>query len=193
MNAINVIDPNIAKTIRKTVTPDSGDSADSARTAAFSAGDRVSLSSLTGPRRIVSTYETVSISDLVPKPLSAKKMENAQTMAEKLRDGDILTVREEDNLREDRILAAIVGMRLIQQGEGVLEKRWIGGMNPPTEEELDAAYRRLTQRVSSPSEAENPESVRQFRLELLDTYREYKQEQKNKLSAAEEELASIAA
>ena len=192
MSSINSIDPNNSRARRKTTSEDSN-SVSSERGAVFSTVDRVSLSSMNNPRRIVSTYETVSISDLVPKPLAAKELEVAESLASKLEGSGILKVREEDKLREDRILAAIVGMRLIQQGAGDLDKRWIGGLNPPSEKELDAAYRRLTQRVSSPAEVKDPESVRQMRLELLDTYREYKQELKNKASAEEDKLASAAA
>ena len=179
MNSVNLVDPNIGKKILgvKTSVNQSVDEGNSG--VLSSTVDTVTLASKVGVRKIVSSYESVQLSKLVPKQLPAKTLETADELSKKIGNGDVLSFKDETSIREDRVLAAIVGMRFMQNNVDNIDKRWVGGLNPPTDAELDAAYRRLTQRVSSPDEVEDPEYIHNMRIELIDTYREYSESKKN--------------
>ena len=179
MNSINLVDPNIGKKQLSIKTSVNHEVDDGNKGFLSSTVDTVTLASKVGARKIVSSYETVQFSKLVPKQLPAKKLETADILSKKINNGELLSFKEESSIREDRVLAAIVGMRFMQNNVNNIDKRWVGGLNPPTDAELDAAYRRLTQRVSSPEEVDDPDYIHNMRVELLDTYRGYTESKKN--------------
>ncbi len=83
-----------------------------------------------------------------------------------------LTSDEESNLREDRVYAAITV--LIAMGtdtEDATLSGWPGGLPAPTREELETAYRRLSQRLQNIDDANNPALANQSRLDVLDRNR----------------------
>ncbi len=150
--------------------------------------DIVQLASKVGARKILSNYDKVRISELVPEQLPARLLEDADKLSQKLEEGRIVDLTEEKELSEDRVFAALVGMRFMQQTGGDIPKRWVGGFNEPSDKEIELAYRRLTQRVSMPAEVENPEYIHNMRVELLDYFREFQGSGKNISAQSETEL-----
>ncbi len=192
MGIVNTVNSAISKTFGKAAS--TGNTVRENKQGYSSvAADTVVLSRSNIVNTAISSYDTVSFSRFVPKRIRAKKLETAEKVAKKLSAGSLLTVSEEDCLREDRIFAAIVGMRLLQEGTDEISKRWLGGFNPPTDAELETVYRRLTQRVSSPDDVVDPESIHKMRIELLESYKEYRQMQKNNIESRQDEVASVAA
>lgn len=192
MNTINTVDPSIRQSISN-ATILAGNNSKTGSEVESSAIDIVTLASKAGVRKIASTYETVRFSELVPKQIKAKKLEDADYLAARIDSGRKLSGKDEKDLREDRIFAAIVGMRLMQQSGEDVPKRWIGGFDQPTDQELEAAYRRLTQRVSNPDEVEDAEYIHNMRIELVDYYREHREQLKNINYLHNSELENAAA
>ena len=192
MSTINNVDQALAQRLGGAQVLSSHDKS-SEDSATASVQDVVYLASKVGPRKIANIYDTVRFSELVPKPLEAKFLEEADEMAERLRNKEILKAAEEDNLREDKIFNALVGMRLMQKNSGEVKEIWFGGLNKPTDKEIAEAYKRLTQRVSMPSEVDDPDYVHQMRIDLLDCYRDYPQNMENNDIEIQGELESEAA
>ena len=192
MSAINKVDAGISQAIGNAGLL-AGNYGKAESEVESSAVDIVTLASKVGSRKIANNYETVQFSELVPKPLKAKTLEDADYLSSRIADKRILKSKDEKELREDRIFAAIVGMRLMQQSGEDVPKRWVGGFDKPSDQELEAAYRRLTQRVSSPHEADDPEYIHNMRVELVDYYKNYKVESQNIEQHNESELENAAA
>lgn len=120
----------------------------------------------------VDSCDTVSLSRLVPEPLSAKTLEDADAVAGKLLGNSSLKKAENEEMREDNIFRAVVALRLFQRSDGTIpEDAWVSGLNPPSKAEMREAYRRLTQRVVGVQNARDIDSARQMRLDLLDAFR----------------------
>ncbi len=117
MNSINLVDPNIGKKQLSIKTSVNHEVDDGNKGFLSSTVDTVTLASKVGARKIVSSYETVQFSKLVPKQLPAKKLETADILSKKINNGELLSFKEESSIREDRVLAAIVGMRFMQNLE----------------------------------------------------------------------------
>ncbi len=192
MGIVDTVNSAIGKAFRSTAS--TGNSVrESGQGSVGMLTDSVSFAKNSGVSTIIGNYETVYFSRLVPRRIPAKKLEAAEKIARKLSAGNMLTMSEEDSLREDRIFAAIVGISLLQQGTEEIAGSWSEGLPPPTTAELEIASQRLTQRVSSPNDVADPDAIHKLRIALLDSYSEYKQLQKNIGVSSETMVASIAA
>lgn len=121
--------------------------------------------------------DTVSLSNFVPAPFSAKLLESADNKANKMINHAELKRTEIAELREDNVQRAMVAMRLMERGDGSLpDATWVTGMIKPSAREMEEAYRRLTQRLVDVGEASDIGSARQMRLDLLDAFRGYQWE-----------------
>ena len=117
--------------------------------------------------------DRVDLSPFAPKPLAASMVELAAETAQKLNTTGRLTSDETEALREDRVYAAIA--TLIASGvnsrAGSTLKGWPGGIPAPTSAEIEAAYRRLSQRLDRVEDAENPDSAQRTRTSVLEKAR----------------------
>ncbi|MDR1535526.1 MAG: hypothetical protein LBU64_10600 [Planctomycetota bacterium] len=110
--------------------------------------------------------DQVNLSSLAPKPLSARLLEEAVAAGRELNRGRVSPGNGE-RLREDRVFAAVSTLAALGFDEiKGSELSWPGGIPVPTREELEAARRRLAQRLDSPEQAENREAAGRIREEL---------------------------
>lgn len=140
---------------------------------AFGSSDKVNLSHLEDQARKTNTFDRVQLSSGVPRPLAAKVLEEADLLASKLESGGKLKQKDTDALREDRVFAALVAMRLMENSSGQARAMWLGGIPSPTKSEIDEAYRRLTQRLVEPAEVEDAASSNNMRIDLLEKFRDF--------------------
>lgn len=152
-----------------------GENTGGAGTAAgLNAAAILDITSLGGGRRqIVNTYDKVQLSAGVPEPVEAETLETADRLAQDIVEKGKTARKDTERLREDRVLAALTGMRLMQQTTVDLEEVWVGGLPQPTQEEMQEAYRRLSQRLSSPEEVKDPAAQNNLRVELREYFRSY--------------------
>lgn len=132
---------------------------------------RVTLSSRALPKTIVNSYEKVELSARVPEQIPVSTMKASGELASTMLEGGSLSRNEQRALREDRVLAAITGMRILQQQTGELQKIWCSGVPSPTPAELEEAYRRLTQRLSNPADTSDLLTQNAERVGLLEAFR----------------------
>lgn len=118
----------------------------------------------------VTAIDTVELSPDVPRPLPASVLANATEAADALDRGEALPNRALLNLREDRVLLAVAAMR-IRGGDPDKNFQWPGGLPGPSAEEMEAAYRRLTQRLTENESDSDAPALNAERLDLLDRYR----------------------
>lgn len=118
-----------------------------------------------------SAMDRVDLSSLAPKPLDASVVEDSGSTAEKINKGTRLTSEEEANLREDRIYAALTTLMAVGADPETQLLGWPGGLPAPTKDEMQAAYRRLTQRMDRVDDAQDPEKTLRMRSETLGTMR----------------------
>lgn len=134
---------------------------------------KVSLSSSAeGAQAIKNTFDRVDLSHSRPRPLPAVVLEQADSIAGKVSGSARLKKAETTSLREDRVMAALVSMRLIQNTGDVSRPLWVGGIPNPSQDELQEAYKRLTQLPGEISEAADRESVMQVRSSMLEHFRD---------------------
>ncbi len=136
------------------------------------AAARVTLSTRALPKTIVNSYEKVELSQRVPQQIPVATMKASGEIAETLLQGENVSRSDQKALREDRVLAALTGMRILQQQAGVTEKVWLSGIPRPSEAEMQEAYRRLTQRLSSPGDTKELLVQNAERVGLLETFRD---------------------
>lgn len=117
------------------------------------------------------TVDKVDLSPLVPKPLSAAYVEDAYATAEKLGQGGKLAANEAEALREDRVYAALTALMALGGDSDAQQLKWPGGLPAPTREEMQAAYRRLSQRLDKLDEAGDPEQAQLSRIKTLEGMR----------------------
>lgn len=115
------------------------------------------------------TLDVVSLSAAVPKPFASADMEDAMATAKTAADGGRLSGTESGKLREDRVFAALTYLLAMDyNGEGQVPG-WPGGLPSPTAEEMRAAQRRLSQRLTVPdSDDEGAREAVRERERLLD-------------------------
>ncbi|MDR0363057.1 MAG: hypothetical protein LBJ46_10310 [Planctomycetota bacterium] len=124
------------------------------------------------PRENASLSDRVELSRAVPRPLSARLVEEAREVHDTLFGGKRLNAAQETAMREDRIFAAVAALMAIGvTGEEPVMPAWPGGLPVPTREELEAAYRRLSQRLDKLDDAEDADRAAGIRIELLDRAR----------------------
>lgn len=117
--------------------------------------------------------DVVSLSSFVPQPFTASTLERADAVSDKLIHNSGLKRSESEELREDRVYRAMVAMRIMQKNGGEISAdTWIGGLQPPSRAEMEAAYQRLTQRVIGVDGARDIDAARRMRLDLLDQFRD---------------------
>lgn len=121
-------------------------------------------------RKITEGGDIVELSSNVPQPLEAATLEAAGVVAQKLRAGQPLSTREMNRLRNDRVFAALTVLNGAAVGGGTFQ-HWPGGIPAPTGDELDEAYRRLSQRLVGNDYARDPEALNALRVEILDAFR----------------------
>lgn len=114
--------------------------------------------------------DTVELSSHAPRPLDASDLRDAEAIADKLRSGESLSIRETNRLRQDRIFAALAVL-VAASGQDGTTPSWPGGLPAPTAEELGAAYRRLSQRLRNLDTLRDPEEMQQLRRDVLDDLR----------------------
>ena len=115
--------------------------------------------------------DRVVLSSQAPKPLSASLVEDAMGTGKKLSGKGRLTADEEDALREDRVFAAVAMLAALGTEAETRLPGWPGGLPAPTREEMEAAYRRLSQRLNKVDEASNPETASRARVEIVEKNR----------------------
>lgn len=115
-----------------------------------------------------SASDRVELSSAVPKPFSARTFEDALRVSETLATGGSLTSDQDASLREDRVFAALSALIAVGAGGDEAVRVWPGGLPAPTREELEAAYRRLSQRLERSGDAGDPEEAARSRLDTLE-------------------------
>ncbi|MDR1611569.1 MAG: hypothetical protein LBT97_02170 [Planctomycetota bacterium] len=119
--------------------------------------------------RGVAASDRVELSSAVPKPLPARFVEEAKLASETLAAGGVLSPGQTAALREDRVFAALAAFMAVgATGEAGTVPPWPGGLPAPTRDELEAAYRRLSQRLERPGDADDPEGALRSRLDALE-------------------------
>lgn len=149
----------------------------------------VTLSSRALPRTIVNSYEKVELSSRVPQQISVSTMQASERIANAVMSGGNLGRADMKAVRESRVLAALTGMRVLQAQTGENAKVWLSGVPAPTKAEMQEAYRRLTQRLSQPTETGELMRQNAQRINLLESFRA----QDFRGFAAPDESASAAA
>lgn len=117
--------------------------------------------------------DAVEWSASLPAPLSDSDLAAAHRVYEALRGGRA-GAEGAGPLREDRVLAALVVLEALEVDPRNGLRLWPPGVPSPTAEELEVAYRRLTQRLDSASRHGNGERLRHWQMrrrELLEAHR----------------------
>lgn len=115
--------------------------------------------------------DRVDLSPLAPKPLDASLVEDASGAAAKLTSGKKLTSGEEDALREDRVFATVTTLMALGVDDESRLPGWPVGLPTPSREEMETAYRRISQRLKNVEGAVNPDVAQRGRSELIDKNR----------------------
>lgn len=121
--------------------------------------------------RITDAVDRVDLSPFAPKPLAASLVESASGTAAKLLTGASLTSVEESALREDRVFAAVATLIAMGGNADSPLPGWPGGLPTPTRQELETAYRRLSQRLENVEAASDPEAALRGRVETIEKNR----------------------
>lgn len=112
--------------------------------------------------------DRVSLSPFAPRPLNAGLFRDAVDTARTLGEGGKLTADQAQRLREDRIFAAVAALATVgDNGADAQNRSWPGGIPAPTQEEMEVARRRLSQRLDSEENLDDAEAARAERVELL--------------------------
>lgn len=92
-------------------------------------------------------------------------MDASKTLA----GGGKLSSETSERLREDRIFAAVAALAALgdEGSDGVTQRSWPGGIPSPTREELEAARRRIAQRLQNTDDTDNAEALQTERVELM--------------------------
>lgn len=114
--------------------------------------------------------DVVELSAHAPRPLSAQMLQTSSEIRDHILANTPLSASQERVLRTDRVHAAVVTLGVLMQS-GVDQPAWPGGFPAPSSEELQEAYRRLSQRLQDPDAVDDPGAVQDTRLALLDAYR----------------------
>lgn len=121
-----------------------------------------------GVEEAAGMVDTVSLSASAPRPLSATFLEQAVDVSRRLGEGSRLSADSDEKLREDRIFGAMVALASIGGDDPKsMPRNWPAGLPAPTRGEMDAARRRLSQRLRDLELVGDPTAVQQTRLDLL--------------------------
>lgn len=115
--------------------------------------------------------DTVDLSPFAPKPLPASLFESAAGTASKLLSGASLSQGETSALREDRVFAAVAALVAMGTDFDSRLPGWPGGLPAPSRNELESAYRRLSQRLENIEATNDPEAARRGRMETIEKNR----------------------
>jgi hypothetical protein len=115
--------------------------------------------------------DRVELSANAPKPLQAKDLEYASQIADKLKNGEKLSVGDQEYLREDRVFAATVVLSLLGKGVNLESVNWSTGLPAPSEAEMNEAYRRVSQRLQDLDQVADKDGVRDLRRNIIDNLR----------------------
>ncbi len=115
--------------------------------------------------------DRVDLSPFAPKPLEASVVEDSGLTAEKINKGTKLTSEEMESMREDRVFAALTTLIAVGADPNTKLLGWPGGLPAPTQDEMHAAYRRLTQRMDRVDDTADPEKTIRVRSETLESMR----------------------
>ncbi|MDR3078272.1 MAG: hypothetical protein LBV15_05880 [Planctomycetota bacterium] len=112
--------------------------------------------------------DRVSLSPLAPRPLPARLLEEAVDAGRTLASGGKIRPEKVERMREDRIFAAVSALAAIglDDVQGLPKISWPGGLPAPSGEEMEAARRRLAQRLAGVEQAEDPAAAQRERAEL---------------------------
>lgn len=115
------------------------------------------------------TVDRVSLSPQAPRPLPAGYLEDALGAGRELTAGR-LDAESAERLRADRVFGAMAVLAALGDdgNSDSLRLSWPGGLPTPTRDELEAARRRLSQRLHNLDEAKDPEAAQRGRFELLE-------------------------
>ncbi|MBN2711506.1 MAG: hypothetical protein JXR97_03600 [Planctomycetes bacterium] len=117
-----------------------------------------------------SGMDIVELSPHAPRPLDSREVEDVNSVANKFNSGETLSGAETEKLRQDRVFTALAVLAALSKGNGESPK-WPGGFPEPTAAELDAAYRRLAQKMTNLDSVRNPEEMQQLREKVLDDFK----------------------
>lgn len=114
--------------------------------------------------------DKVSLSGQVPRPFEARFLEEAADAGRRMGRGGALSGDELARLREDRVFGAMSVLAAIGDDGSPesLKRSWPGGLPTPTREELEAARRRLAQRLDGLDGTDDSARVQDTRLRLLE-------------------------
>lgn len=115
--------------------------------------------------------DVVELSPHAPQPLTAEMVQTSTGIRDRILANTPLSASQERVLRTDRIHAAMVTLGVLMES-GVEQPMWPGGFPVPSTEELQEAYRRLSQRLRDPDHVSDPDAVQDVRRALLDAYRD---------------------
>lgn len=115
--------------------------------------------------------DRVDLSPFAPRPLEASIVEDSGLTAEKINKGSKLTTEEVESLREDRVFAALTTLLAVGADPNTKLMGWPGGLPTPTQDEMHAAYRRLTQRMDRVDDTDDPDKTIRMRSETLENMR----------------------
>lgn len=115
--------------------------------------------------------DRVDLSADAPRPVSARAFAEAMTAAKSLSSGGRLSEEQQEALREDTVFRAMsVLIAMGGDGDGLV-KGWPGGLPMPTRPELEAAYRRIAQRLDDPGNVDNADQINRERAEFMERSR----------------------
>jgi hypothetical protein len=120
--------------------------------------------------------DQVELSSGVPTGFTLREMDEADRLADHFETGKAVSWRDENRLRQDRVFTALAALVLLyKNSSGAAGSAWPGMLPRPSAAELEAAYRKLSQRLRQEQTAFRPEeaesSLRQERRDLLDHFR----------------------
>ncbi|MDR3210415.1 MAG: hypothetical protein LBU79_00670 [Planctomycetota bacterium] len=115
--------------------------------------------------------DRVDLSPLAPQPLSARLVEEAVETADKLAGEGDLSTGETKALSENRVFAVVSALMALRVDPETQLLGWPSLIPVPTPEELQAARRRLAQKMTELDTVEDSQAVQQERMTALDSTR----------------------
>jgi len=115
--------------------------------------------------------DVVELSEAAPRPVDVDFLRDADLVAGKLAGAGDLTGREKTRMREDRVFAAMSALLLVGAYESGYPAKWPGGLPTPSPEEVQEAYRRLSQRLMRLDSVRDAYEMQSLRQTVLDSLR----------------------
>lgn len=118
--------------------------------------------------------DQVELSPQAPQPFTVEELSRLREDGHALQAGESLSAASIRRLRQSRVHVAVLALDALGASPDGWPRRWPPGLPRPTAQELEAAYRRLAQRVHHDTSGVGPdrvEAVRQWRTGLVDRHR----------------------